>query len=102
MTEDETARECMLCGGPAEFLVGGPLDHGYGLCNVHHLEHENDHGLGSWSKLLKRSDIGGNWMFTFGWERMGLRITRGRLFSNGKYHRNVPDVFILWKDRRIW
>jgi len=57
---------------------------------------------------LKRCDlvvegvqVGGHWMFTLGNERAGLRVTRGHLDRRGRFHRNRPDVFLLWRGRRV-
>lgn len=38
---------------------------------------------------------------TLGSERYGLRVARGRLDRRGKWHGNRPDVFLLWRGRRI-
>ncbi len=38
---------------------------------------------------------------TIGNERLGLRITKGRLTKKGKWHERQPNVFLLWKGKRI-
>ncbi len=38
---------------------------------------------------------------TIGNERLGLRITKGRLSRKGKWHEWQPCVFLLYKGRRV-
>jgi hypothetical protein len=37
---------------------------------------------------------------TIGTERLGIRITKGRLDRYGRWHPWQPCVFLLWKDKR--
>jgi hypothetical protein len=37
---------------------------------------------------------------TIGTEKLGLRITRGRLGRKGRFHENQPCIFLLWRGRR--
>jgi hypothetical protein len=59
-------------------------------------------------RVLQRCDlvvggvqVGGHWMLTLGTERAGVRVTRGRLSRRGRFHRWQPDVFLLWRGRRV-
>jgi hypothetical protein len=38
---------------------------------------------------------------TIGTERLGLRIARGHLDRHGKFHDNWPNIFVLWRHRRL-
>ena len=42
-----------------------------------------------------------HYMLTIGSERAGLRITRGNLDRRGRWHPWRPDVFLLWRGRRV-
>ena len=43
----------------------------------------------------------GGLMLTLGTERFGLRITRGHLSRRAVFHDNWPDVFFLFRGRRV-
>jgi hypothetical protein len=55
---------------------------------------------------LKRCDLdlvpsARHWMLTFGDEdRIALRMTMGNLSRRGRYHKWVPDVFVIRGGRR--
>lgn len=51
--------------------------------------------------MITRSDIGGHRMLTIGRETCGLRVTMGKLDRHGSWHSRWPDIFLLWRDRRI-
>jgi hypothetical protein len=38
---------------------------------------------------------------TIGTERLGIRITKGRLDRSGHYHPDQPCIFLLWKGKRV-
>lgn len=38
---------------------------------------------------------------TLGTQRLGLRITRGKIDRHGWFHPNRPCVFVLWRGRRL-
>lgn len=51
--------------------------------------------------VVQGVDVGGHWMLTLGTEHAGLRVTRGRLSRKGQFHDWQPDVFLLWRGRRV-
>jgi hypothetical protein len=40
-------------------------------------------------------------MLTIGTEKLGIRITKGRLSRRGRWHGRSPCVFLLWRGRRV-
>lgn len=46
-------------------------------------------------------EVGGHRMLTIGRDTCGVRVTMGKLDRRGKWHAHRPDIFLLWRDRRI-